>query len=199
MENFTKNAFWDKPIRDSVRPALYSLANLMGFDGKPYHVSEKNKLNEQFDKLQFMKFMQLANSTDNIKDKNRYLSLAAQTRTGVNPSGDALSIYLSLPNEEKRFFDSFSKAQGADRDRILEMVPEDQHHLYKAVWSRIDSGEDVSLFSSSKAQIDNDYMTEKFYELEGYFQNNPMPKADWIGWHKDVDLEDIKVKYPKHK
>lgn len=191
----TANAFWDKPLRDSFRPAIYSLANLMGYDGKPYHVQQKEELNEQFDKIQFLKFMKLAESAENLKDKNRYLGLAAQTRTGVNPNGDALSIYLALPNAEKQFFDAFSKAQGSERERILEMVPEDQQHLYRSVWSRMDSGEAVSLFSGSKAQIDLDYMNEKFHELEGYFNENPLPSADWIGWHKDVDVEDVKVKY----
>lgn len=191
----TKNAFWDKPWRDSFRPAMYSAANLMGWDGKPGYVQEREKLNEHFDKINFMKYMNLADSADNIKDKNRYLELAAQTRTGVNPNGDALSIYLSLPNEDKRFFDTFSKAQGSERERILEMVPEDQKNLYRAVWSRIDSGEDLSLYSGSKAQIDTDYMNQKFHELRSYFNENQLPPADWIGWHKDVDIEDVKVKY----
>ena len=191
----TKNAFWDKPLRDSFRPALYSAANLMGFSGKPQFVKERNQLDDQFDKIEFVKFMRLAENADNIKDKNRYLSLASQTRTGVNPQGDALSIYLSLPNADKRFFDSFSKATGSDRERILEMVPEDQVNLYKAVWSRIDSGEGMTLFSNSKAKFDLDYMNAKFHQLESYFEENPMPGADWIGWHKDVDVEDIKVKY----
>lgn len=191
----TSNAFWDQPFRDSFRPALYSAANLMGWSGKPAHVLEKEELNEQFDKLQFMKFMNLARSADNNKDKQRYLQLAAQTRTGVNPQGDALSIYLSLPEEEKRFFETFTQAQGAERDRILEMVPEDQASLYKAIWSRIDAGEDIGLYSGNKPNIDINYMQRRYSELEDYFRDKPMPGPDWIGWHKDVDVNDIKVKY----
>lgn len=191
----TSNAFWDQPFRDSFRPALYSAANLMGWGGKPSHVLKKEELNEQFDKLQFVKFMKLAKTAENNKDKQRYLKLAAQTRTGVNPQGDALSIYLSLPEAEKRFFETFTQAQGADRERILEMVPEDQAQLYKAVWSRIDSGEDIGLYSGTKQSIDINYMERKYLEMEEYFSQNPMPGADWVGWHKDVDVNDIKVKY----
>jgi hypothetical protein len=191
----TANPFWDSPIRDWFRPAMYSAARIMGVDSKPMHVTKKEEINEHFDKLQFMKYMQLAEQAENQKDRNRYISLAARTRTGVNPNGDALSVYLALPNADKRFFDAFANAQKDERERILELVPEDQKHLYQNIWSRIDSGENVSLLSSDKAVIDEEYMREKMYLMEEYFRNKPMPSVDWIGWHKDVDIEDIKVKY----
>lgn len=191
----TANSFWDAPIRDWFRPAMYNTARLMGRDSKPLHVQKKEELNEHFDKLQFMKYMQLAEQAENQKDRNRYIGLAARTRTGVNPNGDALSVYLALPNADKRFFDAFANAQQDDRERILELVPEDQKHLYQNIWSRIDSGENVSLLSSDKAIIDEEYMREKMYSMEEYFRDKPMPSVDWIGWHKDVDIEDIKVKY----
>ena len=31
----TPNAFWDKPIRDWIRPAFYSGLHMLGWDGKP--------------------------------------------------------------------------------------------------------------------------------------------------------------------
>jgi hypothetical protein len=192
----TTNAFWDKHVRDWFRPAFYSTANLMGWSGKPIHVTRREELDSHFDKLQFLKFMQLAQSAENGKDRQRYMKMAAQTRTGVNPNGDALGMYLSLPNAEKRFFDAFANAREGDRDRILELVPEDQVHLYKAIWSRIDSGEKLSLMGAeAKANIDPAYMREKLQETQQYFVNRPLPGPDWIGWHKDVDIEDIKVKY----
>lgn len=191
----TSNAFWDKPFRDSFRPALYSAANLLGWGGKPLHIQKKEELNEHFDKLQFLKFMQLAQTAENVKDKNRYLNLAGKTRVGVNPNGDALSIYLSLPGAEKRFFDAFTKAQGKERARIKEMVPEDQVALYEAIWSKLDRGETLDLYSGSAPQVDIAYMNKKYQQLEGYFADKPMPGPDWIGWHKDVDINDIKVKY----
>jgi len=191
----TANSFWDAPVRDWFRPALYNAARIMGFDSKPSHVTRKEEVNEHFDKLQFMKFMRLAEQADNQKDRNRYMGLAARTRTGVNPNGDALSVYLALPNADKRFFDAFANAQVDDRERILELVPEDQKHLYQNIWSRIDSGENVSLLSSDKAILDEEYMYNKMQSMEEYFKNKPMPSVDWVGWHKDVDMEDVKVKY----
>lgn len=191
----TSNSFWDAPIRDWFRPAMYSAAHAMGWDGKPIHVQKREALDEHFDKLQFMKFMALADQASNPKDRKRYLNLAARTRTGVNPNGDALSLYLSLPSAEKRFFDAFANAKDSDRDKILELVPDDQKELYKAVWSRIDSGEDASLITSSKPIINEQYMYSKLNSVREEMKMMPMPEADWIGWHKDVDINDIKIKY----
>ena len=66
--------------------------------------------------------------------------------------------------------------------------------LYQAVWSRKDSGENVSFYPDSKTQIDEDYLMKQFYELDGALEG-PMLSPDWIGWHKDVDINDIKIKY----
>ena len=192
----TVNAFWDKHYRDWFRPAMYSAANLLGWSGKPKHVLEREEINERFDKLNFYKFMSLARTATNIKDKNRFLSLAARTRVGVNPMGDALGLYLSLPQAEKKFFDEFSKAQGEERSRILEMIPEDQKKIYEAIWARIDLGERVELSSAqNKALIDEGYLNKQLGVVTQQLMKEGMPGPDWIGWHKDVDINDIKVKY----
>ena len=31
-------------------------------------------------------------------------------------------------------------------------------------------------------------------ELEEYFEEHPLPKRDWVGWHPHTDLEDVKLK-----
>src|SRR6056300_1326365 len=191
----TSNSFWDAPIRDWFRPAMYSAAHAMGWDGKPIHVQKREALDEHFDKLQFMKFMALADQASNAKDRKRYLGLAARTRTGVNPNGDALSLYLSLPSAEKRFFDAFANARESDRQRILEMVPDDQKALYKTVWSRIDAGQESEMLASSKPIINEQHMYSQLAKVREEMKMMPMPEADWIGWHKDVDINDIKVKY----
>lgn len=190
----TPNAFWNKPIRDWIRPSFYSALHAMGWQGKPAFVEERNSIDSHFDKLNFMKFMMLSQSADNPQDRKRFLRLASQTRYGVNPNGDAMSIYMSLPKEEQAYFVAFANAQEGDRDRILEMVPEDQAHLYQSVWSRMDTGENLSFYPQSKTQLNEDYLMQRFYELEGNLEG-PMPSVDWIGWHKDVDINDIKIKY----
>ena len=188
----TPHAFWDAPIRDWIRPSLYSAANAMGYSGKPLHVQKREEVNEHFDKLQFIKYMSLAEKATNEKDKKRYLGLATRTRSGVNPQGDALSIYMALPEEEKKYFDAFASANASDRDRILEMMPEDQAALYTSIWNRIDTKQNSSLYSGSQAEVNEQELLNKSMELQ---QEMELPPVDWVGWHKDVDIEDIKLKY----
>lgn len=188
----TPHAFWDAPIRDWIRPSMYSALNMMGFDGKPLHVQRREEVNEHFDKLQFIKFTNLAQQATNPKDRTRYLRLAARTRTGVNPQGNALGIYMSLPDAEKKYFDAFASANENQRERILEMMPEDQRHLYQSLWSRIDTGNTQSLYNDSVSQEHEQNMLKMSMELQ---QDMDLPGPDWVGWHKDVDLEDIKLRY----
>jgi len=192
----TPLAFWDKPIRDWFRPAMYSAAHMVGFSGKPMWRREADKANEYFDKLEFQKWMMLADKAGEAGDsreKSRYLWAASQTRFGVNPQGSPMSIYWSLPAEERQFFNAFSHAQGAERERILEMVPSDQVHLYRAVWSRMDSG-DPTLWGGEKGGVDEAFLRDQYLGLtnSGY---GPQPPADWIGYNEDVDMDDIRVRY----
>ena len=105
-----------------------------------------------------------------------------------------MAIYQTLPDDEKEFFDSFASASGSDRERILSMVPEDQAVLYQNIYNRIDRG-DTSLYPGGSAKVDEAYLTQKFYELDEYFQDKSLPQQDWIGWQENADLNDVKVRY----
>lgn len=187
-------AFWDKPWRDWFRPSLYSAAHMMGWEGKPQWRKDADETGEYFDKLEFMKWMNLANSAESPRERIAYLREAQETRYGINPQGDAMSIYMTLPQSEKKFFDAFSNATGRDREKILEMIPEDQHQLYQTVWARADAG-DKTLYPGSMNQVNEAHLTQRFAEIQDYFTDKPTPKPDWIGWHGDVELDDIKLKY----
>lgn len=189
----TNMAFWDKPVRDWLRPSAYQAANMMGYRGVPGHVQEMREADEYFDKLEFMKWMSIAQSATG-PEKRRALYKAQQTRAGVNPQGDALAIYAALPDQEKQFYDAFTLAKGEDRQRIMEMVPADQAELYRTVWARLDRG-DPGLHPGSSTQINEAYLSGRFNELQGYFYDKPLPSEDWIGWHEDADMRDIKIKY----
>lgn len=177
----TQVAFWDKPMRDWFRPAAYSAAHMMGFDGKPAWRREADAVDQKFDEIEFHKWMTLALQAEQAGDskaKNQYMWAASNTRAGINPQGSALSIYWTLPESERSFFNSFAMAQGKERNRVLEMVPEDQGHLYTAIWSRIDSG-DQSVLSGGGQGVDENYLRAKYYQQP----QGDMPPEDWIGWH----------------
>lgn len=191
----TMNAFWDKPWRDWFRPAIYSAAELMGYSGKPEWRQDADDIQGYFDKLEFSKWMQLAANAENNGERNRFLRKAQGTRFGVNPQGDAMSIYRSMPDSEKKFFDSFAYASGSDRERILEMIPQDQQHLYQAIWSRLDNGQEATLYDQGVPSINAANLNQRSAEASQYFTSQPVPKPDWIGWHENVEIDDIKLKY----
>jgi hypothetical protein len=189
----TPMAFWDQPWRDWFRPAMYSAMNVMGFEGKPAWRREADTTNQYFDQLEFQKWMNLAEQAGAAGDRRaqiQYEYQAGNTRMGVNPNGNPMSIYWTLPAEERAFFNSFAQAQGRDRQRILEMVPADQSHLYQTIWRRLDEG-DPSLWAGGPTGPDREHMLKQFYGM----QMQPKPPDDWIGWQEDVDMSDIRVRY----
>jgi len=190
----TQMAFWDKPWRDWLRPSMYTTLHNLGWDGKPVWRQEADSTNEYFDKLEFVKWMNLMQQAQASGDNaaaQRYRYAASNTRHGVNPQGSPLSIYWTLPDSERKFFNSFAQASGSDRKRVLEMVPEDQRHLYQAIWSRMDNGQ--SVWAGADSKIDDAYMVSQYDEAAARIGQAPSP--DWIGWHEDVDMDDIRVRY----
>ncbi len=190
-------AFWDKPVRDWFRPAFSSAANFLGYEGKPGWRVEADAQQEYFDKLEFQKQMMLATQAqargDN-KAKRMHLARANRTRYGVNPQSSAMSIYMTLPESEKKFFDAFSMASEGERERILQMIPSDQAHLYQTIWSRLDQG-DPTLYTGSIASVSEQHLNRQFHNLQEYNYNNPMPSEDWIGWREDVNIDDVELRY----
>ena len=85
-------------------------------------------------------------------------------------------------------------AKEGEKERILEMIPEDQQKLYINIWNRIESGNKQSLYRDSKSQLNESEMIEKYHEISSSEQGK-MPPVDWIGWHNEVDLNDVKLKY----
>jgi hypothetical protein len=193
----TPMAFWDKPVRDWLRPSMYSAMNMMGWEGKPMWRQEADATNEYFDKLEFTKWMTLAQQAELQGDgaaAEKYKWAAGSTRQGVNPQGSPMGIYWTLPAEERKFFNAFAHASGKDRHRIMEMMPADQQQLYQAVWSRMDSG-DESFWAGASNAVSEGHLTKQLADTQQFMQGKATPSADWVGWHEDVDMADIKIRY----
>jgi hypothetical protein len=84
-----------------------------------------------------------------------------------------MKVAQSMPYKDKWFFQEFVEAPERDRERILELVPENERRIYKALWG---------------------YGDEGVKPLEYYFDKYYLPGANWAGWRPDVNLDDMKVK-----
>lgn len=95
------------------------------------------------------------------------------TLYAIDPYGDRLQVMRAFPYKDKWFFNAFVEANQEERERILELVPENQRRIYKAIWG-------MGL--------------EPQKPLEYYMQKYRIPDWTWEGWRPEYNLEDIKVK-----
>ena len=101
-----------------------------------------------------------------------YKEQAETTLYGVDPYEDRLKIMKALPYKDKWFFNEFAEATPEEQERILELIPENQKRIYKAIWGReVDPKKPL------------EYYATKYY----------IPGPNWKGWEPSVSLEDIKV------
>jgi len=135
----TENAFWSHPVRDFFRPSAYLGLRAVGYEGIPSHIQEKRNLEEYFDTLKYIKSARLAHAARLAKDRKAVQEFEArkdQTLFGVNPyTRNFTSIFRALPRRERDYFNSFAGAETEEeRQKVLEMVPENERALYLARW-----------------------------------------------------------------
>jgi hypothetical protein len=111
-----------------------------------------------------------------------YATLAMQYRKeyestlyGLDPkSSDMRDVLKAMTPKEREYFPEFLASNSAkERNRILEIVPNDMRRILQAKWGmKIDS----------KTNISN------------YFENHYLPDEKWEGWNPNTSLDNIKVK-----
>jgi hypothetical protein len=214
----SETSFWEPSAawRDYLGPSAASIMRLVPFMGSalPGGVLQQRDTTEYFDRLNYMKYMKLAIDAKASGDSwgaREYSKSAHKTVYGVNPYGNALSIYGALPAAEKDRYEGFARLNNeSDRKHLIGLLPNDQKHLFEAIWAKRDGKEpawranqgmpdtfraEYQASSANGTVAYADYARMK--ELEQYFANQPMPEEDWIGWRADVDINDVKIKYLK--
>jgi len=156
--------------------------------GVPSDVKRKRELEAYFDKLEYMKAMRLHELTGSPD----FLRKAGETMTGLNPLGMSTagwtSMYRALPYAERPFFNAFMRTTDPDeRQRIMELVPEDVGNLLGVRWGIQDGERNFRALSDFR----NSQNVSKFVEEEG------VPEVGWGGWAPAVQLEDVKLNSAK--
>lgn len=95
------------------------------------------------------------------------------TLYAVDPHDDLMKVMKAFPSKDKWFFMEFAEATLEEQEKILELVPENQKRIYKAMWGR---------------------GLDEQKPLEHYAEKYGMPDWTWEGWNPEFDLDDIKVK-----
>lgn len=87
---------------------------------------------------------------------------------------DYQMIFRALPSQDREFFQVFiEEADPKKRERILELVPENQRRIYERIWY----GKVIDPPS-----------------LEEFFSKYALPTPDWVGWRADVELDWVKAR-----
>jgi hypothetical protein len=228
----TESAFWQKPIAQFLKPYGHTMRSLVDESYIPEGVQRRRQLQEYFDKLQYIKFTRLSHmaaQTGQQELEVKTQEIRHQTLFGVDPYGSFSNILKALPGTERDFFTAFAMAKSPeDRERILQLLPENEKPIYIARWQGLLSRQLIAehktnisqdaiqllrqisklkktegrprtpeLQTMYESEMAEDQTYADWYrnkELEVYFQKNPLPSPNWIGWNPKVDLEDVKLK-----
>lgn len=127
---------------------------------------QMNQLDDQGTEIQVGTYTALAMRYRDAYESTLYAAGSGETY-------DYNKIYQALPSKDKPYFTAFQKAGVKDRQRILELVPDNQRPIYQRFF-----GEKIQRPESN----------------EDYFDDYNLPGNNWDGWRPDVSLDNVKLK-----
>jgi len=184
----TSSAFWNKPLENFLFPFLRETARSFGYKEIPEPIEKKRDLESYFDILEYVKATRLANEARAAGDEqavSEFEQKKSETLFGVNPfTRKYTSLYRALPKAERDYFSSFEKAKTTEeRQRILEMVPENEKSLYLARWKLamsqdIKAAQKANLLSEDQLKEADTVLNQIYSEAraEGFPYDNDLMK-----------------------
>jgi len=135
-------SLWDNPIKNFILPFMRESADFVGAGSIPDVVEQERQLKSYFDILEYTKQTRLAEQAEDEgldSASTIYRKMASQTLIGVNPYSRNLgSIYKAMPRASRDYFNAFSKAKNVkDRERIMELIPENEKRIYRSQWEML--------------------------------------------------------------
>lgn len=167
-------AFWDEPIDNFIMPFIRESIDLAGGTVIPKEIERERQLKAYFDMLEYTKNTRLAQKAKEealYGIAKLYEDAAEETLVGVNPySRNFKAIFRALPRNERDYFNSFSKAKSIeDRERILELIPENEKRIYRAQWELMYT--DELRKQLDKGLIPENLKSKALDELERLYEN----------------------------
>lgn len=169
----TQNSFWNHPIRDFIKPFSQLTAAGLGDDSIPESIQGRRSIEQYFDVLKYVKNSRLSNLAMLSKDNmavSAFEGKKDQTLFGVNPyTKDFSTLFRSMPRREREYFNAFSNVQTEEeRQRVMEMVPDNMKGIYAARW-RLALVEDINKakkenYLSGKQLEQADMLIEEIFE-----------------------------------
>lgn len=199
---------WSSPFEDFVKPAANIALKSVGIDGAPQEIEYARQLEDYFDKLEYVKYQNLANNASAEGDEgtsNLYKQRLDRTMSGLDPYMDSNALLDLIPKRERPYFEKFLEAAESEKARILERTSPAMRDIYLAQWDKqamvaLESGE-VEMPRDARGEILSD-IKSRAHQIRARrkaqikeFQEKSAPDQNWVGWDGRVDLEDVKMKY----
>jgi hypothetical protein len=137
---------------------------------------QRKAINQELEKISLDKYEQ--ELPEPVYRALMYREKIGETLYGADPYGDRMKLARAFPGQDKWFFDAFADAPAAERERILQLVPESERRIYKALWGM---GEEAPK------------------PLDEFFDKYYLQDADWAGWRPDFNLDDIRTNVIKNE
>jgi hypothetical protein len=139
-------AFWQHPVSHFLAPFARSMGHAFGYEGVPEASEHTRNLEEYFDVLKYVKNARLSNLARIAGDTaavKEFENNKNETLFGINPfTRNYGNLLRALPRRERDYLATFENAGSMEeRQRILEMVPENEKALYVARWKLVHADE----------------------------------------------------------
>ena len=190
---------WKNPLTDFIRPAITMTANIVGQAQIPEEIQYARSLEDYFDKLKYIKSQRLAKEAQERGDGRGagfYRGQADRTLIGLDPYMDANELLRRIPKRERPFFQQFLQADAAGKEEIMNLVPKGMQDIYRAQWDKqavMMNPDDEDMAEEVRRRAES--MRARRKAEAAQVERDLAPSSNWIGWRKDVDLEDIKLKH----
>ena len=189
-------AFWQHPISHFIAPFGRSMAKTFGYEGVPESSQKIRDIETTFDILKYVKNARLANMarmSGDYRAVKEFEKNKDETLFGINPfTRNYSSLYRALPRRERDYFSAFENAGTIEeRQRILEMVPENEKSLYVARWKLVHADE---LKKAKKAGIlSEDQEEEADRQIAAIYKE---AKSEGFPTSEELFAEYLKTKTP---
>jgi hypothetical protein len=185
-------AMWDQPMAGFVNPFMSKVRSMFDPGYVPDAVKRRREIQEYFDKLKYIKYSNLSQIARDQGNSELAQKLGRMSRNTMAAGSyiPETAIY-AMPKEERPFFPDFSGASGERRTRIMNMVPSYMRNYYMTAWNQQDAKNGIG------PSYDVDY--QKSRDMTEYFRHHQLPPPEWLGWHPDVSLDQVKLRVVKNE
>jgi len=172
----------------------------------PHRYRAQTEFDEYYDLLNYIKQASLGASAQNhvykkdktMKDQLDY-SNVSRTREQVDAFG---VLALEAERKARQTMYGFDVVKGTLQD-ALAAIPRRHRQIAESVivdGTQSEKAKFYNLLPNSERRVLGKFLGKPQSSLpskpslNNYFKNHFLPDADWLGWHRNVDLEDIKTR-----